>query len=412
MKGVTANDWWTPKDWTTHTKGVKRKKNGKIRAYTRVGKLLKEKHFEPDATATEVADWRKSMRVELKKVQPKSVRGAFDQDTLKYLDSEYRKAQRGYGSKRSKLRAWIKEFGGKPRAAIKESEVEKIRDKWINEFTPKEINHRISAARQMFRELDGEHCPTPFDKFFKSPKRGGQKLKVPDTIPTFVTPDIIRDVAINLANPQPTKMVRRKSDGAVVPLGNRRPDPELAKLDQARFLVLAATGQRPEQLRLAEVKDIDFGAGTWLVRPAKDGLPIPLQLNTDMEIALRNLLRLGGIGSEMITPKRGKPRRRGDFSTSDYDKRLYRAGWPKGVRPYNTKHTIGMALADAGIDHYLIADHFGHKDPRTTKIYTTIRAKRLKIASDALVNTRPIGVADVLKAKPKKPRVVKFKKAS
>jgi hypothetical protein len=40
----------------------------------------------------------------------------------------------------------------------------------------------------------------------------------------------------------------------------------------------------------------------------------------------------------------------GHFDTSDHDKRLYEAGWPKDIRPYQARHSIALELGERGID--------------------------------------------------------------
>jgi len=48
---------------------------------------------------------------------------------------------------------------------------------------------------------------------------------------------------------------------------------------------------------------------------------------------------------------------------------LYAAGWPRGIRPYNAKHTVAITLGEAGAEWEDIKDWFGHKDIKTTRIY-------------------------------------------
>jgi site-specific recombinase XerD len=68
----------------------------------------------------------------------------------------------------------------------------------------------------------------------------------------------------------------------------------------------------------------------------------------------------------------------GHFDGSDYAKQLYAAGWPKGIRPYNAKHTVALTLANSNAEWEDIKDFFGHTDIKTTKIYTGMVLGRLK----------------------------------
>jgi site-specific recombinase XerD len=74
----------------------------------------------------------------------------------------------------------------------------------------------------------------------------------------------------------------------------------------------------------------------------------------------------------------------GHYDTSTHAKRLYEAGWPTDVRPYNAKHTVGILLAQGGADYEDIRDFFGHRDVKTTRIYTGFVASRLRKTSGLL----------------------------
>jgi hypothetical protein len=73
------------------------------------------------------------------------------------------------------------------------------------------------------------------------------------------------------------------------------------------------------------------------------------------------------------------------LDASDYAKALYRAGWPKDVRPYQARHSMALELGERGIDLADVAAMLGHKDMATTRRhYQGILASRLKGGSDTL----------------------------
>ena len=134
-------------------------------------------------------------------------------------------------------------------------------------------------------------------------------------------------------------------------------------------MVLASTGQRPAQLKRTEPGDVSLQRRLWLVRPAKGGNAIPVVLTDDMVAAWKVFKAAKAWG---------------DFDGSDYAKELYAAGWPKDVRPYNTKHTVAITLGESGAEWEDIKDFFGHTDVKSTRIYTGLIAARGRRVSGRL----------------------------
>jgi len=53
------------------------------------------------------------------------------------------------------------------------------------------------------------------------------------------------------------------------------------------------------------------------------------------------------------------------------------AGFEFRVRPHSFRHAAGFALAEEGTDTRLIQDFLGHKDIKSTVIYTETSQRRL-----------------------------------
>ena len=314
--------------------GIKRDRYG-FRAYVKVGNIQREKRFKPDAKLSTMQAWREDCQRSLRKLpQAPTAADTFKADTRAYLARETIKGLTSYASRVCEVEAWYPHIGHLPRSRVTREDVIQAREAWLRDgYAPKTINHRLRALRHVYRTLDGSKAPTPADDV--------PKLKEPDPDPQFVAVSTIRKVARALTDPK----------------------------TRARFMVLAATGMRPAQLRRAEPIDVNLKRRIWLVRPAKGGNRIPLVLTTDMVAAWRAFIAADAWGS---------------FDGSDYARALYAAGWPQHVRPYNVKHTIGITLAESDAEWEDIKDYFGHTDVKTTRIYTGLVMKRLRSTAKKL----------------------------
>jgi integrase len=307
-------------------KNIRRDRYG-YRVYVKSGGKQLEKRFPPDTEAAKMQAWRDETRVALRLAKKKAV-----PSSLLRLDAKvYLRGQQhlvSYKSRVCEIDAWVELYGDTVRKELTAAEVRSARAIWQEQgYAPKTINHRVRALCHLFHTLDGKKAPTPCDDI--------DKLDEPEAEPRAVPIRVIQRVK------------RRLSDSQT----------------RARFMVLAATGQRPAQLKRATPKDINLRKRIWLVRPAKRGRWIPVFLTDDMIAAWRAFIAA---------------RAWGHFDSSDYAKRLYDAGWPRDVRPYNAKHTVAIALAEAGAEWEDIRDWFGHTDIKTTRIYTGLVLSRLK----------------------------------
>jgi integrase len=308
-------------------KGLRHDKYG-IRAYKKIDGVQHERRFQDRADAVA---WLKDMhaKASARKRLARETHDTLRADAIRYLD--FKKSElvaSGYKSLRSEIRAWIAALGSTPRHRITRDDVLRVRQDWREAGkAPKTCNHRLRALRGLYHYLDGSKADTPCDDI--------PKLAEPAANPQFVSPAKLRKVAKALTDPK----------------------------TRARFMVLAATGQRPAQLKRAVKGDVDLRRKVWFVRPAKGGNAIPVILTDDMRAAWRAFMAAEAWGY---------------FDGSDYAKALYAAGWPKHIRPYNTKHTVGITLGESDAEWEDIKDWFGHKDIKTTRIYTGVVLKRFR----------------------------------
>jgi len=322
------------------------------RAIIEVGGISREKRYAFDIDLQVIREWRDSTRVELRLARPKGPRGTLAADVKQFLASATRQALAGFKAQRSELRAWVALYGTWNRGKLQKKQVLDARDTWTTAgIAPKTINHRVRSLTQLFHELDGEKVPTPCDEV--------KKLNVPKVLPVVVPEHVINQVALNLA-PRP--------------------------LEQARFIILTLTGIRQSQLRTTNPEtQLDLAERVWLVQSGKKGNHIPVHLNDQMLAAFKRYVALDGFNAENWC------------EDSEYAKIVHAAGWPQQVRPYNARHSVGFALAEAGADHQDIADQMGHTNTKTTLEYVRLVKSRLKKNSDKL-SGRGLKIDAALKA--------------
>lgn len=295
-----------------------------------------EKRFPFGTPLHEVHRWRTEERLRLLNLTTDRVtpptRGTLTADAARYLRLVAHLTS--WKSRKSEIHAWLDGFGDRHRGRISRTDVLETRQQWLAEdYAPKTVNHRVRALRHLYRTLDGTHAATPCDDV--------PKLAEPSPQPVAVPERTIKAVARKLTDPK----------------------------TRARHMVLSATGQRPAQVMRATLADVDLRRCVWSIREAKGGHPVPLFLNRDMVGAWRAFIAAAAWGP---------------YDTSTHAKRLYAAGWPQGIRPYNTKHSVGIRLAERGAEWKDTRAYFGHKDVKTTRIYTGRVFSRLKQVSRLL----------------------------
>jgi len=202
------------------------------------------------------------------------------------------------------------------------------------------IRHRCRVLTDFFHALGKKTDPTPVDDA-KVPKRGR-------ALPVTVPPAIVIAVLQRLA--------------------------ALDAQTYGRFAVAATTGQRPCQVGRAHPEDVvlDSPRPYWMVRPAKDEPAHLVELNEIAVAAWHAFIAAAAWSFE-----------KGGFDTSRYGRIIHEAGWPKGVRPYNARHSLAAAMAAEDCTLADIQVQLGHLDPKTTKIYTPfVRAARPREVSE------------------------------
>lgn len=304
--------------------------------------LQREKRFPLGTPLEELRAWRKRTRADLEAIAPRATRGTLAADIESYLRQI--KALTSARTRKSELKAWDARFGKVPRSRLTPAIVRETMGVWAEGgVAPKTINNRVQSLATMFRALDGARSVTPCDAI--------AALHVERTPPMAVNPAIMKRVAASLA--------KREKDGWL-PTAKTR----------ARFMVLAACGRRPSELMRAQPEDVDLRRRVWAVRDGKGGWSPGVYLNDDMVAAWQVFIAAQAWGP---------------YNTSSFAEALREAGWPKGVRPYQLRHSVGISLSEAGVDLADVQAHMGHTRIATTrKFYVPVLGARLEAAGKAI----------------------------
>jgi integrase/recombinase XerD len=302
----------------------------------------KWKRFPRGTSLREIKDWQDEKRLAFRRTRPKGPSGTLAGDVERFL-RQYAGTPSA-GAKRSHLLAWVREYGTLRRSAIDAEKVRLALVKWEAEgVSAKTRKHRHQILGQLYRILDGQKAETPIDEV-DAPVPG-------KTIPVWVDDVIISEVAHNLAQQETAGKLRDSKT-------------------RARFMVLASCGKRPCEVKRAQPLDVDLERRVWLVRDAKGGWSEGLYLNDDMLAAWTLFVSAAAWGH---------------FDTRSFDRRLYRAGWLKGIRPYNLRHATGMTLSARGEDLSDIQAWMGHKDIKTTRThYVPVLNSRMQKMSEGM----------------------------
>lgn len=265
--------------------------------------------------------------------------------TFAYALDRYAKIVRhlaGWQKQLSHLRACLPALGQKDRAAITRQDILTLRADWIAAGAkPKTINNRLSALRALYHALDGDDAPTPADRI--------KPLTSHRTPPHRISVDLIQAVDLELQ--------RQEQRGYLHDAKTR-----------ARFRVLATTGARASEIMRAQPSDVDLDHRLWRTRDGKGGFrPIGIPLTSEAIEAWQLFIAADAWGL---------------FNTNSFARTLRTSGWPKTVRPYQLRHTIGLALTDADVDLADVGSILGHRPGSkiTSQHYVPPQWKRMVAA--------------------------------
>jgi integrase len=253
--------------------------------------------------------------------------GTFARDVVRYCDLAQHLSE--ISAQRAHLRAALDHIGRLSRRQVTRDHILKMRAAWLRDGAkPKTVNNRLSALRALWHLLDGPEAATPMDRLLP--------LKSHRTPPAYVSPATIVAVERTLAEHERRGWLRDAKT-------------------RARFRVLATTGVRPSELMRAEPSDVQIEQRVWQVRDGKGGYrPVGVPLTPAAVEAWQLFVQADAWGP---------------FDTYNFGCVLRTAGWPAHVRPYALRHSLGMALSEAGVDLADISLILGHTRVQTTRTH-------------------------------------------
>lgn len=305
-----------------------------------------ETRFPPGTPLSKLTEKRDALERERKRRQGTgrtSLRASAD----RYLrDKTGHMATATKQAAKSELDAWCALYGGTSRHELTEQDVLDARDGWLQDgLSPKTINNRTDRLRQLYRALDGKRAWTPVDEI--------EPLKTHKTPIVWIESSVINAVVETLkaVEEHPAKRLRDAKT-------------------RARFMVYASTGRRPSEIMRAEPEDVSLERRVWIPRDGKGGFTPGIYLSDDMLAAWTLFVEAKAWGV---------------FNVNAFTRTIRAAGFPKGVRPYNLRHTVGMTLSEQGTDLADIGPQLGHKRLETTRRhYVPVLHSRMQVMGESL----------------------------
>lgn len=286
-----------------------------------------ETRFDPDRPIEQLIRWRKQQQRNAGVAAPRDPRGSLARDVVRYL--KRLKGLPGYKAEKSHLRAWLLFFGGaRKRWLITSEQCDLAIASWRTAgYSARTIRHRVRVIEALYHRLDGPKADTPVDNAIVPPK--------PKARPVSVADDKIAAVALEL---------RKHEIGGTLRDGKTR----------ARFLVLATHAKRPVEVMRAQPEDLDFERCLWFPRTAKGGYNTEVKLNAEQLAAWQLFVAAGAWG---------------DYDSRSFSKTVQRCGWPKGIRPYNLRHSTAQTLRRRGGDPSDVQEALGHTSIDTGRAF-------------------------------------------
>lgn len=303
-----------------------------------------ETRFELGRPVDQLIRWRKQQLHSTDTV-PTERRGSLTRDAVRYL--KRLKGLPGCKSEKAHLRAWLFRLGGRPRWTITRVDVELAIAAWREQgYAAREIRHRCRVLEALYHRLDGSKATTPLDDVVLPQK--------PKSRPVTVSDDLIGAVALELRKHE---ILRTLRDGKT----------------RARFLVLATTGKRPVEVMRAEREDVDLARRLWFTRTAKGGHNVEVFLN-DEQLAAWHLF----IAAQAW----------GTYDSRSFSKTVQRSGWPKGIRPYQLRHSAIRTLRHRGGDPSDVQETLGHTSIETGRTFYYGTSPAQQAAVSAMLDQR------------------------
>lgn len=340
--------------------------NDSYRVVARVGDRKKgprpkEKRFPRDTALRAMKGWQEDQRAEMRREDLRPVKGALADDADHYLKLVQPRLV-SFKDREYDLRQWLPRFGHRHRHTLKPTELQAQLNEWrLDGYSAQTCNLRRTALSHLFTTLDGKRARNPVSDV--------PKFERPDPTPHALPYEIIR-AAFDAMRPNATK---------------------------ARLMLVAYAGFRPSEVMRAVPEDVepylDSPEPFCFKRTGKKGRPVMVPLPPEGVDAWRLFIARNAWGSfarENINRDwKAAMRRAGrtriekltdENASGETIAATKRAFTP--VRCYSLRHSYATQLLLKGSDDLaLVQEALGHRDARTTRIYTAVKVNPRLIAA-------------------------------
>lgn len=346
--------------------GVYLTDNGGYRVVARVGDRKtgprpKEKRFPAGTALRAMKVWQEDQRAELRRQDLRPTRGTVADDANRYLEL-VRPRLVSFRDREHDLRQWLTRFGHRHRHTLDPNELQTQLNEWrLSGLSAQTCNLRRTALSHLFSTLDGKRA--------RNPVADVPKFERPEPQPHALPYEVIR-ATFAVMRPKATK---------------------------ARLMLMAYGGFRPSEVMRAVPEDVEPFLGLpepfCYKRTGKKGRPVMVPLPQEGVEAWRLFIERnawGHFAHENINRDwKAAMRRAGEARIKTLEEERAAVGVLDAtrraftpVRCYSLRHSYATQLLLKGSDDLsLVQEALGHRDARTTRVYTTVKVNPRLIAA-------------------------------
>ena len=327
----------------------------------KTGPRPKEKRFPARTSLRVMKRWQEDQRAELRRQDLRPVRGTFADDAEHYL-TLVKPRLVSFKDRQHDLRQWLTRFGHRHRHTLEPNGLQAQLNEWyLSGLSAQTCNLRRTALSHLFNTLDGKRARNPVSDV--------PKFERPEPTPQALPYEVIRATF----------------------------DVMRSNVTQARLMLMAYAGFRPSEIMRALPEDVepflDQPEPFCYKRTGKKGRPVMVPLPPEGVEAWKLFIRReawGHFARENINRAwKAAMQRAGDARVE----KLSEEGAPAAtigaarraftpVKCYSLRHSYATQLLLKGADDLtLVQEALGHRDVRTTRIYTTVKVNPRLVAA-------------------------------